>query len=345
MLAARMYGIDDIMLEEIPVPNIDEDEILVKIKAAALCGTDIRMIKNGYPGIDAENPRILGHEFSGIIEKAGSRVKGYEAGQRVTVAPNMGCGICDDCVSGNSHLCRDYFALGIHLDGGFAEYMRVPAAAVTRGNVTVLADNVSYGEAAVNEALSCVCNGFERCDIRPGDTVVVIGAGPIGIMHAMMAKMAGAGRIYISDLSAERLSVCKKLDSSFITVEKDITGAVMEGTGGKGADVCITACPAPSAQAEALGLCAMNARVNFFGGIPAGKQPVPLDTNLIHYRQLIVSGTARASLTQFRKTLKYISTGVLDVKPLITRTFPLSRFNEAVELAAAADGLKNVIEF
>ncbi len=345
MLAARMYNKKDIRVEEVPTPVIGEDEILLRVKAAAICGTDVRMVNNGYKGISPETPRILGHELSGIIERVGSRVTAYRPGQRVAVAPNMGCGVCADCVAGNTHLCRTYEALGINLDGGFAEYVAIPAKAVAQGNVTLLEDGVSFEEAAINEALSCVCNGFERCDIRPGDDVLIIGAGPIGIMHGMLARMAGAGRVYINDLSVERLATCKAIDPAFLTVEGDIEEVIARDTRGEGVQVCITACPSPAAQATALRVCGNNARVNFFGGVPADRQPVPLDTNLIHYKQLKVSGTTRASLTQFRKTLRFISSGVLNVKPLITRTLPLTAIGQALDYAAAADGLKNVILF
>ena len=161
MLAARMYGKMDIRLEEIPIPEIGTGEILLRVKAAAICGTDVRMYRNGAKGIDENHPLIIGHELSGVIEKVGTGVYGYREGQRVAVAPNMGCGVCDTCVRGDGHLCNGYQALGINLDGGFAEYMRIPEQAVRGGNVTSLEDNVSFQEAAINEALSCVCNGFE----------------------------------------------------------------------------------------------------------------------------------------------------------------------------------------
>ncbi|MGN1099905.1 MAG: alcohol dehydrogenase catalytic domain-containing protein [Christensenellales bacterium] len=342
MLACRMYGKDDIRLENIDIPSIGKEEILLKVKAASVCGTDIRMIKNGYNGIDENSPRILGHEFSGIIEKVGGKVTQYSVGQRIAVAPNMGCGVCDNCVAGNGHLCRDYKALGINMDGAFAEYVRIPKAAVSGGNVAVLPDNVSFEEAAINEALSCVCNGFERCDIRPGDKVLVIGAGPIGIMHAKLAKMAGA-KVYVNDLSEERLALCEKIDGSFVTVSGDPIEFVEKETAGAGVNVCITACPAPAAQNIALRVTGINGRINFFGGVPASKQPVALDTNLIHYKQLIVSATTRASLTQFRKTLNFIASDVLSVRELISNTFALRDIDRAFAKSAAAEGLKNVV--
>lgn len=343
MLAAKMYGKNDIRLEEAPRPVPGEGELLVRVKAAAICGTDVRMLLNGASGISVQSPRILGHEFSGVIEETGAGVRNYRPGQRVAVAPNMGCGVCEQCVSGNGHLCKSYKALGINLDGAFAEYVAIPEEAVRGGNVCVLEDHVSFQEGAVNEPLSCVCNGFERSDIRPGESVLIIGAGPIGIMHAMMAKMAGASLVMISDLSKERLAMCRQADDSFCTLEGSVQEAVEEMTKGHGADVCITACPSPQAQETALEAAALGGRVIFFGGIPADRQNVTLNTNLIHYKELRVSGTTRASLSQYRKTLHYITTGVLDVKRLITRTMPLQEIEKGFQYAACGTGLKNVI--
>lgn len=343
MLSARMYGINDLRMEEVPVPEIGPDELLVEVKAAAVCGTDVRIFQNGAENISPETPLILGHEIAGVICAAGQRVTAYRAGQRVAIAPNFGCGVCGACVSGNSQLCAEYQALGIHMAGGFAEYVRVPAKAVASGNVTLIPDGVSFRAAAVNEPLSCAFNGSERCGIRPGDTVVIIGAGPIGVMHAMLAEMAGAGCVIVNDLSAERLAACRRVSSRFVAVQSDIKEAVRDITSGNGADVCITACPAPAAQSLALELCGLNARVNFFGGVPAGKQPTALNTNLIHYKQLLVSGTTRSSLTQFRRTLGFIAAGLLNVDALVTDTYALEQTPEAFSNAAHAKGLKHVI--
>lgn len=344
MLAALLYDKNDLRLEEVKTPDFMENEILLQVKSAAICGTDVRILKNGYKGITPDSPRILGHEFSGVIVGVGSKVKGYCNGMRVTVAPNMGCGICNACIRGEGHLCNDYRALGINLDGGFAEYIVIPAEAVERGNVIQLADNVSFDEAALNEALSCVYNGFLKCNIRPGDSVLVIGAGPIGIMHAKLAKMAGASKVYINDLSKERMDVCRKIDPSFITVNSDeLDDYISDDTNGEGVNVCITACPSPVAQAKALEITAINGRINFFGGLPADRQNVSLNTNLIHYKQLAVTGSTRASVMQFRKTLEFITTGIVDVKGLISNRMQLKDIHKGFELASDAKGLKNII--
>lgn len=342
MLAAKMYGKNDLRLEEIPVPKPKAGELLIKVKAAAVCGTDVRMLNNGASGIDEAHPRILGHELAGVITETGSNVKGYSVGQRVAIAPNMGCGICPQCVAGNSHLCPEYKALGINLDGGFAEYCLIPEAAVRSGNVCILSDNVSFEEGAVNEPLSCVCNGFERADIHPGDNVLVIGAGPIGIMHCALALMAG-GRVFLNDISADRLNEAKKLYPQINIISDNLKENIIKETDGAGADAVITACPVPAVQSGSTELAAVGARIIFFGGVPASAGKVPIDSNAIHYKQLIVSGTTRASLTQYRKTLRFISNGILNVKPLVTARMPLEKIADAVGNATVGAGLKNVI--
>ena len=339
MLAARMYGTGDVRVEEMPTPHAGYGEIVIKVKAAAICGTDIRMITGGAKGIDSEHPKVLGHEFAGVIHETGEGVTGYKVGQRVAFAPNFGCGTCNNCIKGNGHLCADYLATGINIDGAFAEYCLIPEAAVRGGNICLLDDNISFEQAAINEPLSCVYNGFEHANISAGDRVLVIGAGPIGIMHCALALMAGAV-VYLNDISDSRLAEAKAIYPK-LNILKNVDD-IMEATG-DGADAIITACPVPSVQAKALELANIGGRIIFFGGIAAKNEPVPLNTNLIHYKQLIVSGTTRASLYQYRKTLQFISDGVLDVKPLITNRLSLSEILSGIKTAKKGIGLKNVI--
>jgi len=345
MLAARLYGKEDIRIEEIPMPVINEDEILLRVKAATICGTDLRMYKNGLDGVNENNPRILCHEFAGVIAEVGVRVTGYKIGQRVTVAPNIGCGICDLCVSGDSHHCVKTIAIGIHLDGGFAEYVKIPAAAINLGNVTPIADNVSFEAAATNEAFSCTYSAFERYMVNPGESVVIIGAGAIGLMHAKLAKMAGAAKIMLNDLSEERLRECAAIEPSLITIKDDLHARVLEETDGKGADVVITACSAAPAQQIAFSLAGLDGRVNFFGGLPKGKSNVELDTNIIHYKQLTVTGTTKSSHAHYRKTLHFIATNLVDVDGLITHRLPLADIKQAFDNAANTVGLRQAIIF
>jgi len=332
-------------IEHIPIPQINDDELLVRVKAATICGTDVRMYLNGAAGVDENNPLVLCHEFAGTIEAIGARVDNYQIGQRVAVAPNIGCGVCNLCVSGNSHHCSKLVAIGIHLDGGFAEFVRVPSSAVRLGNVAPIAENISYVAAATNEALSCAYSAFERYCVNPGETVAIIGAGAIGLMHAQMAKMAGAAKIILNDLSEERLAECSKLAPYVITVKDNLYERVMKETCGAGANVIITACSAAAAQRDALTLATLDGRVNFFGGLPKGKEMVELDTNIIHYKQLSLTGTTRASHAHYRTTLDFIASSLIDVDPLVTHRYPLADIQKAFDNAAATVGLRHAIEF
>lgn len=346
MRAARLYGKEDLRVEDVPVPEIGSGEILLRVKSSALCGSDVRMFRNGARGATPDNPLILGHEVSGVIEKAGAGVGGYREGDRVAVAPNMGCGVCDACVSGNTQLCPTYKAFGINIPGSFAELMRVPEAAVRQGNVAPIPPGAGFDEAAIVEPLSCVYNAFQRARISAGDTVLVIGAGPIGLMHAKLALMAGAATVFMNDISAERLALCASIEPSIVVVPAGpVVERMKELTGGRGVDVVITAAPVPEIQVTALEVAAVNGRVIFFGGLPEAKSRVTLDTNLIHYRQLIVSGTSRSSLIQYRQTLALVASGAVKVKDLVTATCGIEDVRASIEQVMKGQGLKNIIQF
>ncbi len=349
MRAALLYGKEDLRVEDLPVPEIGAEEVLLEVRAAAICGTDIRMFRNGAKGVGPQSPLVLGHELAGIVAKVGKAVHGVQGlaeGARVAVAPNMGCGTCDACVSGNTQLCDNGFrALGINLPGGFAEYVRIPAEAVRQGNLCPLGPGVSFEAAALAEPLSCVYNAFQRCSIRPGDRVLIIGAGPIGLMHAKLARLGGAAKVVLNDLAEERLAICRKLEPGLVTVAGEVGERVMALTGGRGADVVITACPAPEAQVTALKVAAMNGRILFFGGLPADRAVVGLDTNLIHYRQLVVSGTTRQSLSQYRAVLRLIEDGLLSVDELVTSRWPLDSLREGFAAVMRGSGLKHAVGF
>jgi len=345
MRAARLYGKEDLRIEEIPVPEAGPGEVLLKVKAAAICGTDIRMYRNGARAASPENPLVLGHEVSGAVESVGKGVSGYRAGSAVAVAPNMGCGVCDQCVSGNTQMCPTYRAFGINLPGGFAPYMLIPSAAVSQGNLAPIPEGGDFVSAALVEPLSCVYNAFQRIAIVPGDTVLVIGAGPIGLMHAKVALMAGAAKVYMNDLSVERLTLCRQKEPAIIALESAGLKERLAGlTHGQGVSVCITAAPSADAQILALEVAGINGRVMFFGGLPEGKSKVALDTNLVHYKQITISGTTRSSLSQYRQTLGLVASGAVKVKDLVTSVSPLADIRSSFDRVIMGKGLKNVVE-
>ena len=341
MKAARLFGKNDLRIEDIPQPQTGPGELLLRTACASVCGTDIRMLKHGH----AVTPLVIGHEMSGTVERIGTGVTGFKLGQRVCVAPNYNPVASKLTIAGDGHLDPGYRALGIHEDGAFAEFVRIPALAVQQGNVFPIPDHVSFTEAALIEPMACVFNAYEKARTGPGDTVLIIGAGPIGIMHGKLSKLAGAGKVIINDLNAERLEMARRIDPTFITIGGDLKNELIKLTNGAGADVIITACPVPEVQTLALELAAVNGRVIFFGGLPKDRCVVPLDTNLIHYRQLMVTGTTRQSLRQFQAVLALVSDRVLRLEDLVTSTHPIEEAEKAITVMATASGLKSRLEF
>jgi L-iditol 2-dehydrogenase len=313
--------------------------------SASVCGTDIRMFKNGHAFASPHKPLVIGHEMAGTIAEIGDGVTGYNVGQRVCVAPNYNPVSSKLVVMGEGHLDPGYRALGIHEHGAFAEFVRIPREAVLQGNIFPIADHVSFASAALTEPMACVYNAYEKARTGPGDVVLIIGTGPIGLMHAKLSRTVGAAKVIVNDVHEDRLALARSIDPSFITICGDPSSELARLTGNAGADVVITACPVASMQALALELAAVNGRVIFFGGLPKGKSVVPLDTNLIHYKQLLVTGTTRQSLRHFQKTLDLITEGVLRVEDLITSVQPLSAIKTAITKAAEGGGLKARIAF
>jgi L-iditol 2-dehydrogenase len=341
MKAARLFGKNDLRIEELPKPQAGPGELVLRTACASVCGTDIRMFKHGH----AIAPLVIGHEMSGRLEQVGEGLTGFTPGDRVCVAPNYNPLSSKLTIGGEGHLDPNYRALGIHEDGAFAEFVRIPALAVQQGNVFPVPDHVSFTEAALVEPMACVFNAYEKARTGPGDSVLIIGAGPIGVMHGKMSRLAGAGKVIINDVSAERLDRARRIDPRFITIGSDLREELMKLTGNAGADVIITACPVPEVQSLAVELAAVNGRIIFFGGLPKDRAVVPLDTNLIHYRQLMVTGTTRQSLRQFQAVLALVSDGILRLEDLVTSTHQVEETEKAIGEMAAAQGLKSRLEF
>ena len=345
MKAACFYQPHKIVVEDIDIPVITPNEILLKIKAAAVCGTDLRINKFGHFKIPAGTKRVLGHEFSGEIAEVGSNVRGFHPGMRILVVPNIGCGECAMCLKGYNQLCPTYDAFGISLDGGFQEYMRVTEEAITRGNIIIIPENLSYEEAALVEPFSCVYSAYRFINTAPGDSVLVIGAGPIGACHVMLSKLAGASKVIVADISDSRLSQIKEFGADVLvnSAKEDLQKRVLEETAGLGMDVVITANSVPEIQALALELAASRGRVSYFGGIPKDKEIVPIKTNLIHYKELQVSATTGSSIADYRQALHIASSGRISLKAIATGRFKLENIHEAFEYAASGAGMKAVI--
>jgi L-iditol 2-dehydrogenase len=341
MRAVRLYGVKDLRVEEVEKPTINSDEFLIRVKSAIVCATDIRIYTYGDPRV--KYPVILGHEFAGDIEEVGANLMEHlKVGMRVTVNPNMYCGRCRYCVTGRHELCESRYALGIDVDGAFAEYLKIPSEAFRTGGVFEVPDNLSYEEAALVEPLSACLHGQEFAQTKVGDIVVVIGAGPIGLMHVVVSKAMGASKVIVSEVDEDRLKEAVNFGADYLInpLKEDLPSKINQITGGHGADVVIVAVGSPAVQQQALSIAAKGGRINFFAGLPAGKDSVPLNTNLIHYKEIFVFGTSSQSIYDFRKTLELVSAGVLNVKRFITHRFPLDDVIKAFEAASSRAGLK-----
>jgi L-iditol 2-dehydrogenase len=352
MLALVYHGPQDLRVEERPWPELGAGEALLKVNSAGICGTDLRIYHGAHRKFPPGTVRIPGHEVSGEIVAVGPRSAsatdgtGLELGQRVFVAPNMGCGHCRQCVSGHNNRCADYQALGVTLDGAFAQYVRIPAAAILQGNLIPIASDTDPAVATLIEPFACVLHGQDAVGVCAGDMVLIVGAGPIGVMHTKLARLRGARRVIVSDLLADRLPLALQAgaDRTVNPSQEDLAPVVARESQGSGADVIIVAAPAHGAQEEALQLAAIGGRVNYFGGLPQDRPTIQFNSNMVHYKELVVTGTTACSTDDCWRAAELVNSRRIDLSPLISARYPL---HEAVQAFAAAENraaLKIVVE-
>jgi L-iditol 2-dehydrogenase len=332
------HGPEDLRVEERPDPEPGAGEALLRVAACGICGTDLRIASGSHRAYPDGTVRIPGHEIAGSLEAVGEGVE-LPVGSAAFVAPNIGCEHCPECSAGRVNLCRTPRALGITDDGGFAEYVLLDGQLVAQGNVLVVDDGSDMAALALVEPLACALRGSKACRIGEGDVVVIAGAGPVGLMHLQLAKLRDPATVIVSEPSATRRAEAERFGADLTVEPADLAEAV-----GDGADVVITAAPAPAAQAQALELAAPGARINFFGGLPRERSRVELDTNLIHYRELLVTGTTANTTADCREALELVVSGRVDTAALIGDREPLAAAADAFAAARSGELLKVVIE-
>jgi threonine dehydrogenase-like Zn-dependent dehydrogenase len=345
MLAAVYHGPHDVRLEEMAWPQPGLGEAVMRVRAASICATDLRIFNHGHFKIPEGAVRVLGHELAGEIVAVGQGVAGLTPGARVAVAPNVGCGSCWECIQGYNNLCPDYDALGITLDGGFAEYMRIPEPAVRQGNVVAIPEALSFEEAALAEPLSCCFNAQEVCSLAPGETMVIMGAGAMGLLHLLLGRYSGAGQVIVSEVQEKRAQQAAALGADLVVnpKEQDLREAVLEATGGRGADVVMVAVGSAELQEQAVELAARRGRVCFFAGLAAGRDRACINANRIHYGQVTVVGTTGSNLRQYRQTMQILGSGRLSLASLVTAKRPLRDITQALADAVSGEQLKVVV--
>ena len=333
----------DFGVEDVPVPQPGNNDILVKVKACGLCGSDLRTLRSGHRKVTF--PWVVGHEICAEVFETGSDYSGsLEEGDLLSIGPLAYCGTCDFCIAGRYELCENQLEIGQKWRGGFAEYMVVPEAALKLGNVRkVPADSNPVHIAVVEPVSSCV-NAQEKADVGLGDTVVVIGSGPIGCIHINLAKLRGASRVFIIDISNDRLELAKpfKPDEVINGAETDPVAKIKELTGGRGADVVIVATPAPAAAVQGVEMAKKGGRVIQFGGMPKDNSKPGIDMNIVHYNGLHIIGTTTFAPRHNLTALDLVVSGKIDVESLVTHTFPLKDFEKGAKLALEGKVLKGV---
>jgi L-iditol 2-dehydrogenase len=345
MNVIRFHAPGDVRVEDAPEPVPGPGDVKIRVRSCSTCGTDVKIFRSGHHHIVP--PRVMGHEIAGEVVQVGAEVDGWRAGDRVQVIAAVPCGRCGECRRGRMTVCPHQESMGYHYDGGFAEYMVVPAKVLAVDGLNRIPDNLAYAEASVAEPLACVLNGQNLARVGPGDDVVVIGSGPIGCLHVRLARARGADRVFLVELNRQRLDLAAGLvhpDAAICAQEVDPVDAIVKATDGRGADVIITAAASGAAQEQAIAMAARQGRISFFGGLPKDKPTITCDSNLVHYRELTIVGANGSSPAHNKEALRLIAAGDVPVTDLITHRLPLDATVDAFGIVARGEAIKVTIE-
>lgn len=340
MLAAIFQKPYQMEMAEIDIPEIGPDEVLVKVGANTICGTDVRIYR-GEKTKGVTLPTILGHEMAGHVAKVGRNVRGYEVGVPVAMSPVIACHHCYYCQNGMENICPNQKIVGYDVKGGLSEYVRIPADAIAAGNLFVAQKGIPSEYLALAEPLACCVNGQHRSQIRLNSTVLIIGSGPIGLFHLQLALLAGARTVIVSEPSAARREVATSF-GAHITVDpitEDLAAIVSAATDGLGIDAVIICIGVPKLVNDALNLARQGGRINIFAGL-AAKGWAEIEANLIHYKELEVTGTANSRRADYQIALSLIESGRIKVEAMVTDRFPLRSAHAALDKAASGEGIK-----
>jgi L-iditol 2-dehydrogenase len=330
-------------LEEVPVPEVPDGGFLLKVVACGLCGSDLRTLRSGHRRVTF--PWIIGHEICGTVVKVGKRYEGrWKEGDLLAVGPVVYCGNCDFCIQGQYELCENYREIAQAWPGGFAEYVAIPEEAVKLGTIWPVPEGLDPAFAAISEPVSSCVNAQDRGNIKLGDTVVIIGAGPVGYIHTSLARARGADKIIIADIVEERLKLAEafKVDITINAANKDLVQEVLRLTHGKGAEVVITATPAPLAVVQAVEMARKGGRILVFGGLPKDNSKPGVDINTIHYNALYLMGATTFAPRHQRTALQLMASGRIPADKLVTHRFPLAEFKKGAKMALEGKVLKAV---
>lgn len=342
MKAVRFYAPNDIRYEEVKVPDLKEGEILVKVEAALTCGTDVKTFKRGHPVLIKKVPSGFGHEFSGIVAKTDETVSNFKEGDRVVCANSAPCGECFYCRRGEFELCENLDLL----NGAYAQYIAIPRRIVEK-NTLIIPKNLSFAQAAFSEPLSNVMHGIAKTPINKGDTVGVVGIGPIGLMFAYLAKLKGA-KVIAMGRNPLKLKMAHEFAHADVVIDlkkyPDPVEFIKNYTEeGRGLDVAIECVGLPAMWEKMFSIVRKGGYVHLFGGCASGTS-VNIDTRRLHYDEVNIISVFHHTPKYFREALNLISTGQIEVEKLITKTMPLKYAKKAIEMHMEGEAIKVLLE-
>jgi len=340
MMAAVLYGKEHLQVEPVAVPTIGSGDILVRVKVALTCGTDVKVFRRGYHARMIVPPAVFGHELAGDVVAVGEDVTRFSVGQRVVASNSAPCEDCFFCRRGLQNLCEDL----LFNNGAYAEYIRIPARIVER-NTYEIPSHVGYHDAALAEPLACVVRGFEECAPHEGDTIAIIGLGPIGLMFVKLAKLWGC-RVVAVGRRQQQLARAQALGADELVVageHSDPVKAIRNLTHGRGADIAIEAVGKPQTWQWAANMVRRGGTVNFFGGCP-NDSTVNLDTALLHYSEITCKASFHHTPGYIRKALDLVSAGHITASFFVNREEPLANLLEVMRHLMSHNGhLKTAI--
>jgi L-iditol 2-dehydrogenase len=327
MTAAVLYGKEDLKIERVPIPRVEDGEVLVKVQVALTCGTDLKVYQRGYHARMIVPPALFGHELAGVIEEVGAGVNGFKKGMRVVALNSAPCQMCFYCSKHQENLCEDL----LFNNGAYAEYIRVPRR-IVEANMLVIPPNVSFEDAAMTEPLACVLRGLHETGVEIGDTVVIIGGGPIGLMFVQVARAIGCNVISVVKRD-EQVQAARQMGAHEIvqtTKVQNVVEAIRALSPQKrGCDVVIEAVGRPEAWEWAVDMVRKGGTVNFFGGCPTGTK-VSLDTALLHYSEITCKASFHHTPDHIRRALDLIADGAVTASHFINHEEPLSRLPQVL---------------
>ena len=322
MKSAVFYGKHDLRVEEHPMPEVGPHDVLIQVEACGVCGTDVHIYEGDKGAAEVTPPTILGHEFSGVIREVGSEVKKYKAGDRVCIDPNSYCGACDPCRNGVAHFCENMMGYGTTVNGGFAEY-----CAVDERQVYLLGENTTFEQGAMAEPVACCLHGIDMCEIQPGQQVVIIGGGMIGLLMLQLAKLAGAAKVALLEPVENKREVGRKLgaDVCIDPVKEDVKERLAEN-GMDWVNVVIECVGRPSTIEQAIEIAGNKAVVMMFG-LTKPDEEIAVKPFQVFQKELVLKASYINPYTQ-KRALDLINSGRLDVSSMVYEVCSLDKLEE-----------------